>query len=284
MATFKDPPPDPIIEHMRGGDTRVRSLLITIYEDLILPRGGEVGIMALQHLFELLGLEAGAVRTAVSRLVADGWLIRRRDGRASFYRLGDTQIQTYADDARRVYAAVGRTTGNTWMLVHHHDADLVGSATRLKCAGFLSPSRDVFIWPLSRPIPRNVIPADAIVSRGVLLLSAQHRAALCPRGTRAAYLALLKDITQVERKLEDVTLGTSQAMALRLFLIHRWQGILLSHPELSTEIEPDDWPCEHVRARVAALYRQVLDKSEEWLRSHAPETTGPIWADLPARF
>jgi len=275
---------DPIIERMRGGDTRVRSLLITIYHDLILPRGGEIGITALQRIFEVLGLEPGAVRTAVSRLVADGWLVRRRDGRASYYRLVESLVHDTTDGARRVYAARGRMSSVNWMLVHCQDAEAHGVAAKLLEAGFLTPVRDVFLWPLVRPAPQDVIPSDAIVTRGVLGLGPAHRQALCPPDTAAAYRALSRDIVQVRADLEAGTLTMERAIALRLLLIHRWQGILLSHPELSAETEPTDWPSEETRAQVAGLYRAVLPLSEAWLRKNVLETRGVAQKDLPTRF
>lgn len=275
---------DPVALCISGGDLRVRSVLVTVFEDLIRPHGGEIGIMALQRVFAVLGHEAGAVRTAVSRLTAEGVLERRRDGRASFYRLSAAQIAKNREGVRRVYAPVGRASGSNWLLVHLEDAEIAGHAARLRAAGFLSPARDIFIWPLSRPAPTDMLPRGAIVARGVLMLDASHRAALCPPGVVEGYCALIEDIAIARERLDREVLHPHRALAVRLLLIHRWQKLLLSHAELSREIEPDDWPGERARAEVAQLYRAMVRQSEDWLRNLVPELGGTTWCELPARF
>jgi phenylacetic acid degradation operon negative regulatory protein len=70
-----------------GGRLRVWSLLVTFFGDAVAPRGGRVALSVLQDAMALLNIEAGAVRTAMSRLAGDGWVEREREGRLSFYEL-----------------------------------------------------------------------------------------------------------------------------------------------------------------------------------------------------
>jgi phenylacetic acid degradation operon negative regulatory protein len=60
------------------------SMIVTFMGDAIGPRGGVVSAAALQGLMQHLGIGAGAVRTAVSRLSAEGWIERSREGRKQF--------------------------------------------------------------------------------------------------------------------------------------------------------------------------------------------------------
>src|SRR5690606_23214363 len=54
------------------GRLRVWSLVITIFGDMIVPRGGRVALSVLQEITGRLGVEAGPVRTAMSRPGASG--------------------------------------------------------------------------------------------------------------------------------------------------------------------------------------------------------------------
>ena len=56
------------------GPVHARSALFDLYGDHLLARGGRAPVAALIRLLAPLGVRAPAVRTAVSRMVAQGWL------------------------------------------------------------------------------------------------------------------------------------------------------------------------------------------------------------------
>src|SRR6266567_2432749 len=66
---------------------RAWSLIVTLYGDAVVPRGGSLWLGSLVDIMALLRIDAGHVRTAMSRLTSDGWLERERVGRNSYYRL-----------------------------------------------------------------------------------------------------------------------------------------------------------------------------------------------------
>ncbi|NGX97283.1 MAG: phenylacetic acid degradation operon negative regulatory protein PaaX, partial [Candidatus Afipia apatlaquensis] len=74
-----------IVSRFKREPSRTGSLIITFYGDAILPRGGSVWLGTLLQFLDMLGTDGGVVRTAVSRLAADGWLDRDKAGRKSFY-------------------------------------------------------------------------------------------------------------------------------------------------------------------------------------------------------
>src|SRR5256885_4909797 len=53
---------------------QARSALFDLYGDYLRPRGGRAPVAALVRLLAPLGIAAPAVRTAVSRMVRQGWL------------------------------------------------------------------------------------------------------------------------------------------------------------------------------------------------------------------
>ena len=58
---------------LRGG-----SLIVTIFGDAIMPRGGAIALGSLIELAAPFGLNERLVRTATARLAKDGWLMGRR--------------------------------------------------------------------------------------------------------------------------------------------------------------------------------------------------------------
>ena len=95
----------PLLAHWRERPQRTWSVVVTVLGDAVVPRGGSVWLATLLALFDAMGIDAGAVRTAMSRLVADGWTERRRVGRNSAYSLAERGRATFAAATARIYAA-----------------------------------------------------------------------------------------------------------------------------------------------------------------------------------
>src|ERR1700724_4889871 len=83
-------PPQPltrIIDQLKREPSRTGSIIITMFGDAIVRRGGSVALATLLEFCETLDIDASVVRTAMSRLTADGWFERNKVGRNSSYRL-----------------------------------------------------------------------------------------------------------------------------------------------------------------------------------------------------
>ena len=81
------PPLDRIIGQLKREPSRTGSIAITLFGDAIVPRGGSVALGTLLEFFAAIDVDSSVVRTAMSRLTADGWFEREKVGRNSFYRL-----------------------------------------------------------------------------------------------------------------------------------------------------------------------------------------------------
>ena len=86
------------------GRPRVWSLVVTVFGDAAAPRGGRMASAALSELLGRIGVGEGALRTALSRLVAEGTLERDRVGRASFHWLSAAAAREVAQASRLIYA------------------------------------------------------------------------------------------------------------------------------------------------------------------------------------
>ena len=95
-----------ILARLRTQPSRTGSIIVTLYGDAIAPRGGSLALASLIDIFRALGIEDGVVRTAVSRLAADGWLVRSKRGRNSFYAISPAAAGATEAAAPLIYGPV----------------------------------------------------------------------------------------------------------------------------------------------------------------------------------
>jgi len=97
---------------LRGG-----SLIVTIFGDSIMPRGGAVALGSLIALAAPFGLNERLVRTATARLAKDGWLEGHRAGKLSEYHLSRDGRERFAEATKRIYSEPDTEWSGRWTLV-----------------------------------------------------------------------------------------------------------------------------------------------------------------------
>src|SRR3954454_536538 len=141
-----------IIDQLKREPSRTGSIVITVFGDAIVPRGGSVWLGTLLEFFERLDIDSGGVRTAMSRLAADGWLTREKVGRNSFYRLADKGHQTFEAATRHIYDPPPPDwTGRFDLLLIAGGEERDVARESLKNAGFGSPFPGVWDEPSGAP-------------------------------------------------------------------------------------------------------------------------------------
>ena len=271
----------PILRHLRAEPSRTWSIIITLYGDAIVSRGGSVWLGTVLEVFGALDISEGVVRTAMSRLCADGWLERRRVGRNSFYRLAAKGQAEFAEAARRIYQPPQPGfAGHFDMLLLPAGPEREAARPALEAAGCGSPSPGIWLLSPAAPMP---------IPNGILRLHASGEPdqlrALAARSwpletIASAYHRFLASFTPLRATLEaGETLSDIEALAARLLLIHEYRRIVLRDPLLPDAVLPTDWPGAAARALCSGLYRQLLPGSERWLDDHALDENG---AALPA--
>src|SRR6201984_1220792 len=157
-------PPQPlarIIDQLKREPSRTGSIIITLFGDAIVPRGSSVALATLLEFFETLAIDASVVRTAMSRLTADGWFERNKVGRNSFYRLVKKGRLTFDIATRHIYDPPSSDwTGRFELLLIGNGEDRDVSREALKNAGFGSPLPGVWVAPSGVPVPEEA--ANAI--------------------------------------------------------------------------------------------------------------------------
>ena len=109
----------------RLGSPRIASFIVTLWGDAVAPRGGSLWLGTLQAVLDRFGCTPGQVRTAMSRLTEEGWLIRNRVGRLSFYRLGPRGEAVFTQASARIYAGAQPAWDGRFALVQPGDPEEV---------------------------------------------------------------------------------------------------------------------------------------------------------------
>ena len=150
------PPLARIIQQLKREPSRTGSIVVTLFGDAIVPRGGSVWLGTLLEFFEQLDIDASVVRTAMSRLTADGWFERNRIGRNSFYRLVQSGRQTFDIATKHIYGPPASDwTGRFELLLIGNGGDRDAAREALKNAGFGSPLPGVWVAPSGVPVPEE---------------------------------------------------------------------------------------------------------------------------------
>ena len=268
-----------IVEQLKREPSRTGSIVITVFGDAIVPRGGSVWLGTLLKFFEALDIDSGVVRTAMSRLAADGWLERNKVGRNSFYRLATSGRQTFDAATRHIYdPPPSGWTGRFELLLIGNGVDRDASREALKNAGFGSPLPGVWVAPSGVPIPEEAAPAirlevSAEDDSGRRLLSESWPL----QRTADAYLKFMKTFEPLRSWIgRREKLSDADAFTARILLIHHYRRVVLRDPLLPTALLPADWPGQAARGLCGEIYRGLLLPSEQWLDRYGSNEAGPL--------
>lgn len=269
----------PILEHLRSRPSRTWSIVITVFGDAVVPRAGSLGTGSLLDIFAGMGIGSGVVRTAVSRLAADGWLQSKRVGRSSFYRLTSKGQESFAAAAERVYGAPPQAWDGRFHLILPEggtDHDAVRAA--LEGSGFGSAGPGIWIAPTTRQVPAEA--ASHIQVKGCMSLDTARRLATRAwplADTAAAYgrfleaFAPLLDWIGSGGRLSDL-----DTLVARILLVHEYRRVVLRDPQLPPALLPDGWAGMPARELCRKVYLALLPGSERWLSQNGQTEVGPL--------
>jgi len=243
---------------------RVWSLIITFFGDAVVPRGGAVSARTVQQILARMGIESGAVRTAFSRLTNDGWVVREKIGRSSFYRLSETGIQPFQEATDRIYAPLTVLSGEA---ADQHASKWTVSIARSDYPKIrLQKSR-------SESQTAQLVQSDNLILQGELVHVPEW---LKQANARAGHADSYHNLMQAFEPVVDTKLEPLDALSVRCLLIHEWRRILFQYDTVEPEFWPDDWPQAHCHSFVRNLYHHLLPDSERWMSDNATGPDGAI--------
>ena len=267
---------------------RAGSLLVTVFGDLVIPRGSRVWIGSLIQLLSALGVNERMIRTAVFRLAQENWLSAHAAGRRSDYQLTEVGSQRISEASRRIYVGQSTSWDQRWRMIfvvkemNAPERELLRKA--LFWQGFGSLGQSCFVHPTTDldgvfallsaeglgPVCSSLLPiraADAAIAQSAsshdLVMQAGNLEQLAQqyRGFLEVYQPILQELQG--RSVQPI--DPERAVLIRLLLIHDYRRLLLRDPDLPAELLPAHWPGEAARALCRSLYRLLLSPSERFL-------------------
>ena len=236
---------------------RAPAFIVTIYGDVVEPRGGMLWMGTLIECCARHGLNESLVRTAVSRLVGAGRLEGVRIGRRSFYRLSEPARAEFREAARLLFAPPPEP--EDWMLCLSdalRDVDLPLPWARLAPTVALAPNREDIA-----PVAGVLMRAKQLEGHGDLGELASERWGLA--GVAEAYARFLARHGAVRNLLSgSEPLSPEDALALRLRLVHDYRNAALSDPRVPRAACPQDWPADDARRLFVEAYVGLSKRAE----------------------
>lgn len=263
---------------------RAGSFIVTIYGDVVEPRGGRLWIGNIIETCASVGISETLVRTAVSRLVAANQLIGERDGRRSFYRLTDQARREYLAAARVLFEPPSR---EGWCFVWLPQGRAEAAAPGYERAGFVRlGTSDWLIGPGPNPDPEG--PAAGLVFRAETGTEPRALAALVSAHWdlaphQAAYDGFIARFEPIEAALhEGRSLAPAEALEIRLLLVQLFRQVALGDPRLPDEALPATWSGGRARHLFARLYGLLSDAADAHVGARFVTADGELPARPPA--
>ncbi|GGK83450.1 PaaX family transcriptional regulator [Mangrovihabitans endophyticus] len=228
---------------------QARSALFDLYGDYLRSKGGRASVAALVRLLAPLGIAAPAVRTAVSRMVRQGWLHPMRLVSGPGYLLTPKAARRLDETSART----GRNGRIGWdgrfdlVLLHAPVSRRHGQ--RLTFLGYGMLGEHAWVAPR----PADELDAVLIEARVEYeRFSAAHAAGSPSAADLAGRAWNLGELAQAyeefvsgqRRALRAITVRSTdeEAYVARFHLLHAWRSVGLADPQLPSSLLPSPWP------------------------------------------
>lgn len=232
---------------------QARSALFDLYGDHLRAHGGRAPVAALVRLLTPLDIGAPAVRTAVSRMVRQGWLHPLRLSAGPGYLITQRAAHRLDEAAARIYRTDPPTWDGTFDLIIADSTmprgDRVRVANNLAYLGYGAIGDRTWI------AAKASAEADAVLTEAGVRFErfAAHHAGGA-RGT-SALVSRAWDLDRIGREYRDFITelhplvdrvdehgDIKAAYTARFRLVHAWRTFLFRDPGLPPDLLPTRWP------------------------------------------
>ncbi|MCB0894124.1 MAG: PaaX family transcriptional regulator [Nocardioides sp.] len=228
---------------------QARSALFDVYGDHLRARGSEAPVAAVVRMLDPVGIAAPAVRTAISRMVMQGWLepVQLAGGRG--YRTTERANRRLDETGNRVYRRQVPAWDGRWHLVLVDPPPVRAARSKLRAdlafVGYAELADDVWVSPFPRAGLAEVLERAGATARTARADSfdCDPTSAWDLAGLRASYDGWLASAEHLVRDhLAAHDDADEAAFAARFHLVHEWRKFLFADPGLPDELLPPDWP------------------------------------------
>ena len=264
-----------------------RSALFDLYGDHLRTRGAQAPVASLVRLLAPLGIAAPAVRTAISRMVRQGWLAPVRLAGGPGYALTPQASRRLDEAAERIYRHGDPQWDGQWHVLIVERVRDRARRDRVRAAlhylGYAPLGDTTWISP------RASVELDALLVAERLRAERFHASYA---GDPGGLLERAWDLDQLARTYRrwlatasELVAGVSPdatdevVFALRSTLVHEWRKFLFSDPGLPASLLPAQWPgheaADLFRAESARLLPAAARFVDCCLRADMPDPPPP---------
>jgi phenylacetic acid degradation operon negative regulatory protein len=272
-----------------------RSALFDVYGDHLRTRGGEAPVAGLVRVLAPLDIAAPAVRTAISRMVRQHWLVAVKLDQGAGYRLTPRAERRLADAASRIYRRGIAPWDHHWHLlaIDHvsNRATRERVRTGLAYLGYAPLQDDTWISPRASSEVDPLLENEGVRARRFRARHDGDDAALAAHAwdldaLGRAYARWLVDAQHLVTSASyqeggeqlDSTVGSGAAsradsrldadrlaFVVRSRLVHEWRKFLFRDPGLPDELLPRDWPGRTAAAFFDGEAERLLPGAERYV-------------------
>jgi phenylacetic acid degradation operon negative regulatory protein len=229
---------------------QARSALFDVYGDHLRLRGGSAPVAALVRLLAPLDIAPPAVRTAVSRMVRQGWLMRTRTTTGPGYVLTERAVRRLDEAAVRIYRhRPDEDWDGNWSVavVAHSSQRTVRERIHrgLEFLGYRLLEADTWVAPRPAPELESMVSAEGRpVVEFIGRLHGDDRELVErlyePDRLADDYRRWLEEARSLVSDAGDSP-DDETAFAVRSKLLHEWRKFLFRDPGIPRELLPADW-------------------------------------------
>jgi phenylacetic acid degradation operon negative regulatory protein len=275
VTPLGDQPGPALSRRHAAGAVSARGLLFTVLGEFVLPTAGAAWTSAFIQTFGGLGVEEKAIRQALARTGADGWIKPERHGRRTRWLLTPAGVTLLTEGTERIYAFASsqRDWDGSWLLVLARVPESDRSArhllrTRLSWAGLGSPAPGVWITTHTERVGEveDVLRQAGVTDRQIF--TAEHRGG----GDLETLVGQAWDLPAIEKQYEEFCSEFASASAqdplTRLIeLVHAWRRFPSIDPGLPSSLLPARWSGARAAKLFAARHAKFSpDAMTQWLR------------------
>lgn len=271
---------------------RAGSLIITIYGDSLMPRGGEVWLGSLINVLEPFGLNPRLTRTAVFRLTQDDWLQAKPIGRRSYYQVTESGRASFTQAFKRIYASTSPDWHGEWTvamlsMLDNDERRLIRQ--KLSWLGFGQVGPQTMMHPSANVADVEKILRNNQLQDKVMLIHGlnqgdkvtpamleQIKSCWDLKSLGQDYQSFLDMFRPLLQELGEQSISDEQAFQARTLLIHEYRRIMLKDPLLPDELLCTNWNGRAARQLCANLYQQLWQAAERYITSQLETADGPL--------
>ena len=252
------------------------SLAVTIFGDCISLYGGNGWLGRLVATMERVNLNSRQIRTALFRLVQNGWLEAERFGRRSIYGLSTLGIQDYGRATSQIYRSKFKPWDGQWTILACNKEGFSNYGDfrkqlywlgfgELPGATFVHPNLDIVAFNqlvVALRVADKVAIWDGQLTSSLegssVLLEAWDFTELKVRFQRflSRFSILMSDMSEEEWSVPE------NSFVVRVLLIHEYRRILLQVADLPEAIFPENWPGVPAMSLAKTIYSKVSTSSQ----------------------